>query len=350
MKVLALHLPQFHTIPENDEWWGEGFTEWTNIKKHNRYSNKLKPLDDNYYNLLDKETMIWQNKLAAENGIEGFCYYHYYFKGKKLLEKPAENLLKWKDITQKFCFQWANHTWKRSWQGKQDILIKQEYGEMPDWLEHFRYLEKFFVDERYIKIDNKPLFIIFDNKFECKAQMMQLFDAECKKIGFNGVYFVENIGSKLDMKHVISNSNAILLREPAFSHHTDFFTRVAKKMCNSLFKVPRKYKAWTIMKTQIKNLENKKFDKQVFLGAFAMWDNTYRHNSRGYKITPPSEAQFVEYLQKLKEYGEVNNVPFLLFNAWNEWAEGMILEPSNLYGLAYLECIREVFGSFDNYE
>ena len=132
MKKFAFFLPQFHEIPENDKWWGKGFTEWTNVKNARSlfkgHVQPKHPLNDNYYNLLDKSTVEWQTKLMNQYGIDGFIYYHYYFTGKLLLEKPAENLLKWKDIPQNFFFCWANHTWNRSWEGKTDILLEQKYG------------------------------------------------------------------------------------------------------------------------------------------------------------------------------------------------------------------------------
>lgn len=148
MKKFAFYLPQFHTIPENDEWWGVGFTEWTKVKSdvplYKGHIQPIHPYNDNCYNLLDKGTVVWQNNLMHEYGIDGMIYYHYYFKGRKLLEKPVENLLIWKDINQPFFFCWANHDWNRFWQGTKEILVKQEYGTKDDWEEHFQYLLPFF--------------------------------------------------------------------------------------------------------------------------------------------------------------------------------------------------------------
>ena len=132
-KLLAFYLPQFHEIPENNEWWGKGFTDWTNVRKaktlvSNQYQPR-EPLNDNYYDLSDVEVMKWQSKIAQEHGIYGFCYYHYWFNGKLLLEKPLENMLKDKDVTIPFCFSWANEPWARTWDGQNSsILMAQEYG------------------------------------------------------------------------------------------------------------------------------------------------------------------------------------------------------------------------------
>ena len=137
LKKFAFFLPQFHEIPENDEWWGKGFTEWVNVKSakpmYRGHKQPKEPQGDNYYCLLDKSTVEWQTKLLEDYRVDGLIYYHYYFQGKKLLEKPAENLLRWKDINQKFFFCWANHTWYRSWNGSREVLIQQNYGDIGDW-------------------------------------------------------------------------------------------------------------------------------------------------------------------------------------------------------------------------
>ena len=120
IRTLAMYLPQFHKTRENDEWWGSGFTDWTTVRSAEKlfggHNQRREPLNDYYYDLLEKSTMQWQAKTAAEYGINGFCFYHYYFKrGRRVLEKPAENLLEWTDISMPFCFCWANETWARTW-------------------------------------------------------------------------------------------------------------------------------------------------------------------------------------------------------------------------------------------
>lgn len=353
MKILAMFLPQFHTIPENDEWWGKGFTEWTNIKKENKYCDGLKPLDNNYYNLLDKKTVQWQTDLCAKYGIYGMCYYHYYFNGKMLLEKPAENLLKWKDINQKFCFMWANHTWYRSWQGKKDVLIEQTYGDEKDWKEHFEYLLQFFEDERYIKIDNKPLFSMFNYNCPCINEMMKCFDTWCKEAGFDGIYFIQSVSNPDHMQFVPETADAVLIRQP------DYTLNLYNKGKNLLEKIiargksfvnralhwkclTKRYNGNMLMKKAMKFISEYKGEKQYFWGAYSMWDNTYRHEWRGYKITRPSKQVFEDYLTALKNDSKNRNAEYVFFNAWNEWAEGMTLEPTDKYGYYFLESIKQV--------
>lgn len=353
MKIIAMFLPQFHAIPENDAWWGNGFTEWTNIKRDNRYCDGLKPLDDNYYNLLDKHTMQWQTELCNKYGIYGMCYYHYYFNGKMLLEKPAENLLRWKDINQKFCFMWANHTWFRSWQGKKDVLIEQTYGNEEDWRAHFEYLLQFFKDERYIKIANKPIFSMFNYNCPCINKMIKYFDSWCKEEGFDGIYFVQSIANSEHIMYVPETADAILLRQPDYtlnefnknrSKLKKLITRgvsfINKKL--HLKCLIKKYNGNMLMKQAIKFVSDYNGDKPYFWGAYSMWDNTYRHEWRGYKITRPSKAVFEEYINTLKEDCEERKVEYVFFNAWNEWAEGMTLEPTEKYGYFFLDSIKKI--------
>ena len=165
MKIIALYLPQYHDIPENDKWWGKGFTEWVNVKKakplYEGHYQPHVPLNNNYYNLLDDDVKIWQADLAKKYGVYGFCYYHYWFNGKMLLEQPMEQMLKNEKIDLPFCICWANEPWTRAWVGETETLIAQQYGYEKEWKEHFDYLLPFFKDNRYIKEDNKPLFVIY---------------------------------------------------------------------------------------------------------------------------------------------------------------------------------------------
>ncbi len=168
IQFLAYYLPQYHPIPENDEWWGKGFTEWTNVAKakplFKGHYQPILPADLGFYDLRVPEVQQAQAKLAQEYGIDGFIYYQYWFgNGKKLLEKPAENMLKNKKVDFPFCFCWANETWKGIWHGldNPNVLIEQTYQGESGYVEYFNYLLPFFNDERYIKVDNKPMFHVY---------------------------------------------------------------------------------------------------------------------------------------------------------------------------------------------
>ena len=160
MKIISFYLPQFHSIPENDKWWGKGFTEWVNVKKakplFNGHNQPHIPLNYNYYNLLDKKTLEWQVNLANKYGVYGFCFYHYWFNGKKLLEKPVEDFLNRKELNIHFCLCWANESWTNTWaNGNSKIIMEQKYGTKKDWKMHYEYLSTFFKDKRYISNNNK---------------------------------------------------------------------------------------------------------------------------------------------------------------------------------------------------
>ena len=166
MKILAYYLPQFHEIPENNEWWGKGFTEWTNVKKakplfDGHYMPRI-PLNENYYDLTDISTQQWQVELARKYGIYGFCMYHYWFNGHMLLEKPINQYLEHKELDLPFCFSWANEYWTNGWVSSENkILMAHDNTDEQDWINHFNYFLPFFKDDRYIKVEGKPLLILY---------------------------------------------------------------------------------------------------------------------------------------------------------------------------------------------
>ena len=165
MKIIAFYLPQFHCFPENDAWWGTGFTEWNNVRSaqplFKNHNQPRVPLDNNYYDLTETENLRWQAHLAQKYGVYGFCYYHYWFNGKLLMEKPMEQMLSDKEIQLPFCICWANENWTKAWAKRsKEVLIAQNYENKEDWKKHFEYLEKFFKDKRYIKCNGKPLLVI----------------------------------------------------------------------------------------------------------------------------------------------------------------------------------------------
>lgn len=351
MRIFSFFLPQFHEIPENDKWWGKGFTEWTNVKAarpiFNGQDQPKIPLNNKYYNLLDKDTVIWQTNLMKKYGIDGFIYYHYYFNGKMLLEKPAENLLKWKEINQPFFFCWANHSWSRSWQGSKTILMPMEYGNKDDWEKHFKYLLNFFKDSRYEKKDNMPLFMLFNTDFSEKNEMMSYFDSRCKDEGFNGLYLIETCFVKevydKKLQEITPPCKKIFTREPDISKMLTYqskkytFFRFNYRMHKYLNKIIgfSKYKIRVFSGEDVyQNMINMSVDyDKTIRGCFFEWDNTPRHKERGYVITSPKYETF-------KKFYDLNvNQDYLFINAWNEWCEGMILEPTEKDKYKYLEWI-----------
>lgn len=343
MRIFSFYLPQYHEIPENNEWWGKGFTEWTNVKKakplFKGHIQPLHPLNNNYYNLMEKRTVEWQTRLMKDYGLTGMIYYHYYFCGKKLLEKPAENLLRWDDIEQPFFFCWANHSWKKTWNGTSELLIEQTYGDEKDWEDHFQYLLPFFKDRRYEKINNKPVFMLFDSFFSSKKEIVNYFDKRCKDSGFGGIYIVNTAFGVTDLKINDSNVEEIWhLREPStsvlnvMSNYKSIPSRIIRRMRKMIFpKYVYKYNGNVLLKARTDYACGQNYIPGVFFG----WDNTPRHGSRGEIITSPSKETFMKYMDSIKDS------EYVFINAWNEWCEGMILEPTEENGYKYLEWIKE---------
>lgn len=224
MKKFAIYLPQFHEIPENNEWWGKGFTEWTNVKKAlPLYEGHLQPkipYKSNYYCLDNAEILRWQEEISSSHNIDGMIFYHYYFNGKMLLEKPAEILLNNMDIPMKYFFCWANHSWYRSWEGSKKILMRQTYGTESDWERHFKYLFPFFQDKRYEKKNNRPIFMIFKPLFEERQTMMEYFNKRCIESGLDGLCVIETCTNYSDnIRNELLNENSsytkyVYIREP----------------------------------------------------------------------------------------------------------------------------------------
>lgn len=350
MKIFAIYLPQFHEIEENNNWWGKGFTEWTHVKAakplFDGHDQPRIPKNNYYYNLMDKETVLWQTELAKKYGIEGFAYYHYYFSGKLIMEKPAENFLKWKDIDHKFFFCWANHTWVQGKGANRKILIEQTYGDIEDWEKHYAYLLQFFKDERYEKIDNKPLLMIYVNQFDKKKEMLSYFEKRCIEEGFNGIYIIETYTGRTDKRSkkqftetLTEQSEMVYYREPNVSimtyYHRHPLTRLLHKMMreknipylsNKVAVIEGSDLYKLMLKMEYPSIKSRK----VAHGIFFEWDNTPRHKRRGYIVKPPERKLFNSYLERIQ------SDEYVFINAWNEWAEGMMLEPSESLGSKYL--------------
>lgn len=344
MKKYAFYLPQFHEIKENNEWWGEGFTEWVNVKKakplFKNHQQPVHPLDSNYYDLSDKKTLMWQAKLANDYDIDGMIFYHYYFCGKLLLEKPSEMLLDEKNIPMNFFFCWANHSWFRSWDGSKTLLMEQTYGDENDWESHFQYLLRFFNDERYQKKNNKPLIMIYNPEFEEKNLIFDYFNKRCKDYGYDGILVIDTVTSLEQYNRISHESTSyerfLHLREPTFSldlqrNSRGIFSRAVIKAISII-----KYGLFVVNGDRLLSYRDRyKMNASDIPGLAFGWDNSPRHGKRSFIITPISRDVFLNYMESIK------NNDYVFINAWNEWAEGMMLEPTEENGYKYLEWIKE---------
>jgi hypothetical protein len=352
MKVLAYNLPAYHRIPENDAWWGEGFTEWVNVKKSKPlfkgHNQPREPIDENYYDLSDPNALKQQMELAQENGLYGFCYYHYWFNGKLLLQKPLEQMLSM-DKKINYCFCWANEPWVRTWDGKdKDVLMSQYYGGEPEWEAHFQYLLPFFKDSFYIKKNGKPVFVLYRTNDipECET-MISYFDKRCKDNGFDGIYLIEERNS-FQSEITCKNAEAILDFEPMYTLTHDRTTgmKIKDKFRQTIFNMFTGneliiYSYDSVWERILKRKDSKSLSKPIYRGAFVDWDNTPRKKERGLVILGANPTKFKKHLIKLLAQVKKDESEFVFLNAWNEWAEGTYLEPDERYGHSYLKVLKE---------
>lgn len=364
-KIIAMYLPQYHSIPENDEFWGKGFTDWVTVKKakplFDGHIQPRVPLNDNYYDLSLKENVKWQAELAKEYGIYGFGVYHYWFNNdKNLLTKPAEIMRDNDDIPINYFLAWDNANWKRSWsnvygnawapimekdknsnQGP-EILIPYILGTETDWENHYNYLLTHFKSPNYIKQDGKPIFVILQHDEKIK-NMCDYWDMLAKRDGFNGIHFI----FKMKKRSNFTSSDNLFLYEPI--HHgwayKSLFDRVVSKLFNLIryHNNVRQYNYDIIWKTIIRNA--KKSNSNVILGAFVNYDDTPRRGERGIIVSGSSPQKFKKYLEELIKISNSSNKDYIFLTAWNEWGEGAFLEPDTVNHYAYLKVIKEAIES-----
>ncbi|MDM0715621.1 glycoside hydrolase family 99-like domain-containing protein [Clostridium perfringens] len=357
LKIVAFYLPQYHQILENDKWWGEGFTDWVNVKRakklYDDHNQPRIPLNNNYYDLLDEEIQLWQSMLAEKYGVYGFCYYHYWFTGKQLLEKPINNMIKNSSIKLPFCICWANEPWCRTWDGSnKEVLMEQNYGDKKDWKLHFDYLITLFKDERYIKVDNKPMFVVYRTEsIEKRDEMFKYFENESIKHGFSGIHLVEMM-TGFQNEPMCNLTEAIVEFEPNYTLRYDIGTkhrikRKVKKILRNTFNISTKRfldiynyeEVWDKIVSRNRNYS----DKKIYPGAFMGWDNSPRKGNNSIIFENDNPSLFKRYMKKQIEKAEHEyQSEYLFINAWNEWAEGTYLEPDTKNKYAYLNVINEI--------
>jgi hypothetical protein len=367
MKYISFYLPQFHEIPENNLWWGKGFTEWTNTEKalplFKGHYQPRRPLNDYTYNLTDKKTIQWQIQIAKNYKIDAFCFYHYWFgKGKKLLEKPIEDFLEDKTLDMEFCLSWANENWSRRWDGSEnEILVEQNYGNENDWTNHFLYLLNFFNDKRYLKYDNRPVFIIYRPELIPRlGDMVKHFRKLAKDNGLNGLIILSQhptfylshsdlhkyVDYKIEFEPLFSYMrmnkidrifnflNKNVLKNLGFSF---FFKYLMLKIFKKNTYQIRDYKHTTLFSSKFRSL-----DKKSIPGLFVDWDNTARKNKNSVIYHGSNPKIFHNYLtNKVKNSSKYNELGMIFINAWNEWAEGAYLEPDSIRKYDFLQVIRD---------
>jgi hypothetical protein len=350
-RLIAFYLPQYHPIAENNEWWGEGFTEWRNVRKtkplfSGHYQPHV-PADLGYYDLRQEETRIAQAELAKQYGVEGFCYYHYWFQGKRLLEGPLEELVKSGKPDFPFCICWANESWSRRWDGKdQEILMRQEYSEKDD-LEHIRALIPLFEDPRYIRINGKPLFLVYRaENIPDPVRTAEIWRNEARKAGLGELYlcrvesFVKGDPAEFGFDASIEFAPDWWDKGPQLSVDSELFDQAEdnlKQVCDNNYIHSYEGLSEAMM---AKEMPNYKWMRCVT----PSWDNWARRHEGASVFLGSTPEKYQTWLSSsvdntnLRLYGEERIV---FINAWNEWAEGNHLEPDEKFGHAYLEATRD---------
>ena len=354
IKTISIYLPQFHPFEENDNWWGKGFTEWRNVVKakplFDGHCQPHLPADLGFYDLRLRSTHLQQIQIAKENGIEGFCYYHYWFNGKRLMHSALDIVLE-NDLDFPFMLCWANENWTRKWDGQDhEVLIKQDYSKDDDQ-NHMNYLcETFFKHKNYILVNNKPVFVVYRPLlFPNIKETTKLWRAIANKHGFEGLHLIMVNAHQAEVKPEELGFDAIMDFQPQFKQAKRIIpSRASIKLHNLGIK---KNPYWDHTICDYKQFSEEAFN--IFLSKqetgnvnpciTPMWDNTARRKVGAFILRRSTPELYKEWLKKLIEAikmrsGEDN---FLFINAWNEWAEGNHLEPCEKWGNQYLQATKD---------
>jgi len=354
LRALAIHLPQFHPIPENDKWWGRGFTEWRNVTKakpkfEGHYQPHL-PADLGFYDLRLAESRNAQAALAKEYGISGFCYYHYWFNGRQVLETPVKEILESREPDFPFCLCWANENWTRNWDGLfNDVLLEQKYSPEDD-VAHIHFLFKFFRDKRYITVDEKPVFIVYRTElFPDIKQTAEIWKSEAIKAGFKGLYLIrcENFETDIDPQSIGFDASFNFFP----NHYGMPLYVIPGKIEKLLHKIGIKKSPYLsdliwnysdVVDKQINNPQTVPYKR--FPGITPMWDNSARRKEKAVILQNSTPKKYGSWLSHIvntfKPFSKEEN--FVFINAWNEWAEGNHLEPCQKWGRQYLETTKTI--------
>lgn len=350
-RLVAFYLPQFHPAPENDAWWGEGFTEWTNVAKAKplflgHYQPHI-PANLGFCDLRLDETRAAQSDLARRHLIEGFCYWHYWFNGKRLLSRPFDEVLTSGRPDFPFCLCWANETWSRRWLGEdKDILMKQTYS-LDDDVSHARWLTEVFADPRYIRLQGRPLFLIYrPTDLPLPQRTTDIFREQCLRVGVAEPYLVGVNAHAPDVDCRSIGFDETLNFEPQLGvlpTHVYDGASLSRFLRNIRLGVPSaRLKVYDCELARHLMAKRMRTDIPLIPCVFVGWDNSPRRGTNGIIMVNANPQDFA--LSLSKAVLSVRDRPYderlVFINAWNEWAEGNHLEPDLRYGLAYLEAVR----------
>jgi len=344
IRPIAFYLPQYHPIPENNLWWGEGFTEWTNVAQarpwfRGHYQPHL-PADLGFYDLRLAETRAAQADMARQHGIHGFCYYHYWFNGKRLLHRPIDEVLASQQPDFPFCLCWANENWTRAWDGQTNqLLISQNYSAQDDRA-HMRWIANIFNDSRYLRVDGKPLFLVYRvGQLPNPRQTTDIWREEAHKAGLGELFLckVESFEDDRTPPALLGFDAAVEFQPDTAKLLTPLekvYWRLAKAVHFRRGALVIPYAQWVK-----RSLRRPPPAYSHFPCVTPSWDNSARRKSGAFVLHKSTPADYESWLRSTVERftpsSPDQNLVFI--NAWNEWAEGNHLEPCQRWGKAYLE-------------
>jgi lipopolysaccharide biosynthesis protein len=351
IRTIAFYLPQFHPIPENDAWWGKGFTEWSNVVKatprfKGHYQPHL-PSDLGFYDLRLPLIREQQAALAREYGIDGFCYYHYWFNGKRLLSRPLDDMRTSGSPTFPYMLCWANENWTRRWDGRdQEVLIAQRYSES-DHVDHISFLcDTFFADSRYIRVENRPVFLVYRTELIPNVRRAaQIWRETAQDKGFDGLYLVAVESLTSDLSPEAIGFDASVRFQPSWKNlppkeKPSFTSRCLDRLgiIQDVYSRNRILDYAKIVALALKHVPRYK----TFECVVPMWDNSARRKEGATILVNSSPQLYREWLsavvKRFQPFSPEEN--FIFINAWNEWAEGNHLEPCQKWGLSYLKATK----------
>lgn len=348
-RLIAFYLPQFHPVPENDEWHGKGFTEWANVAKakplfKGHYQPHL-PADLGFYDLRVPEVREAQAEMARDYGIEGFCYWHYWFgNGNRILERPFNEVLKSGEPDFPFCLAWANASWTGVWYGMADnVLLKQEYPGMEDYVAHFYAVLDAFRDRRYLKVNGKVLFFVYNPRgLPDAAVFIELWRRLAEKEGLKGIHFIGATHLEEEPIYEGFDGSTQLAPFECLPRKLNLKQRLLNLILKrESIKLRRKHS----YKELVDYLDSKKLWKNEYPLVMPNWDNTPRSGINGSVLVNSTPDLFKRMLHNaLQKIAHIQNQDerIIFVESWNEWAEGNYLEPDIQYGHAYLQVVKEV--------
>lgn len=357
-RFIAFYLPQYYPTPENDEWWGKGFTEWTNVAKarplFRGHHQPNIPADLGFYDLRVPETRELQAEMAREAGIEGFCYWHYWFGGdKRLLTRPFKEVLESGHPDFPFCLGWANHSWyKKLWDpdapGKDILLIEQKYLGENDYTKHFYEMLPAFKDHRYIKVEGKPLFVVYDFKPKEMHDFIIVWRKLAQENGLNDFYFITKDASSRNKKFAMEVGFDAIVNDDKFNihHNLSYIQKAFYFVCRKYLHMPTRFKYKDAINYMV---IDDCINENVIPSIAPNWDHSPRSGRNSIILTGSTPELFKKIaVRTIKMVSKKPKEKQLVFvTSWNEWGEGNYLEPDLQFGKGYIKALKEAIDETD---